>query len=299
VSLRLCRCCIFHSPYTLPVPYPVSPLLATLMRILHPGRFYGTKTAGVCTNNSHSGIRRVPARECASGPLPFPRLCILFIRVRRLGSATGGQRLPAQAWPTKTAAEPTTRNRRGPAFCPIPLSTPTTRPSASTIFGSPCSAFFSAWRCRCLCASTWLGRECISRSSPASGSSPDRFAVLTTLHGSLMVFLVLTAAPQAGFGNYFLPLQIGAREMAFPTLNLIALLATGASLLGLTTTFLIPSHPAITLWIVSVAILCTASLLNALNFSVTTIDLRAPGMTLPRLPLTVWAWFHQRPSLAC
>jgi len=123
------------------------------------------------------------------------------------------------------------------------------------------------------------------------GYSPDRFAALTTLHGSLMVFLVLTAAPQAGFGNYFLPLQIGAREMAFPTLNLLAFWATVASLLGLTTTFLIPPRPAITLWIVSVAIFCAASLLNALNFSVTTIDLRAPGMTLPRLPLTVWAWF--------
>jgi cytochrome c oxidase subunit I len=123
------------------------------------------------------------------------------------------------------------------------------------------------------------------------GNSPDRFAALTTLHGSLMVFLVLTAAPQAGFGNYFLPLQIGAREMAFPTLNLISFWATVASLLGLTTTFLIPPRPAITLWIVSVAIFCAASLLNALNFSVTTIDLRAPGMTLPRLPLTVWAWF--------
>src|SRR3989449_8716979 len=123
------------------------------------------------------------------------------------------------------------------------------------------------------------------------GNAPDRFAALTTLHGSLMVFLVLTAAPQAGFGNYFLPLQIGAREMAFPTLNLLAFWLTVASLLGLTTTFLIPSHPAITLWIVSVAIFCAASLLNALNFSVTAIDLRAPGMTLPRLPLTVWAWF--------
>ena len=123
------------------------------------------------------------------------------------------------------------------------------------------------------------------------GDSPDRFVALTTLHGSLMVFLVLTAAPQAGFGNYFLPLQIGAREMAFPTLNLLAFWATVASLLGLTTTFLIPSHPAITLWIVSVAIFCAASLCNALNFSVTTIDLRAQGMTLPRLPLTVWAWF--------
>jgi cytochrome c oxidase subunit 1 len=123
------------------------------------------------------------------------------------------------------------------------------------------------------------------------GNSPDRFAALTTLHGSLMVFLVLTAAPQAGFGNYFLPLQIGAREMAFPTLNLLAFWATVASLLGLATTFFISPQPAITLWIVSVAIFCAASLLNALNFSVTTIDLRTQGMTLPRLPLTVWAWF--------
>jgi cytochrome c oxidase subunit 1 len=122
------------------------------------------------------------------------------------------------------------------------------------------------------------------------GNSPDRFAALTTLHGSLMVFLVLTAAPQAGFGNYFLPLQIGAREMAFPRLNLLAFWATVTSLLGLSTTFLIPSHPAITLWIISVAVFCAASLANALNFSVTAIDLRGQGMTLPRLPLTVWAW---------
>src|SRR5258708_6611695 len=123
------------------------------------------------------------------------------------------------------------------------------------------------------------------------GNSPDRFAALTALHGSLMVFLVLTAAPQAGFGNYFLPLQIGAREMAFPTLNLFAFWATVASFVGMTGAFLISSQSGITLWIVSVAIFCAASLLNALNFSVTTIDLRAQGMTLPRLPLTVWAWF--------
>jgi cytochrome c oxidase subunit I len=123
------------------------------------------------------------------------------------------------------------------------------------------------------------------------GNSPDRFAALTALHGSLMVFLVLTAAPQAGFGNYFLPLQIGAREMAFPTLNLLAFWLTVTSLFGMTSTFFLSPQPAITLWIVSVAIFCAASLLNALNFSVTTVDLRASGMTLPRLPLTVWAWF--------
>jgi cytochrome c oxidase subunit 1 len=123
------------------------------------------------------------------------------------------------------------------------------------------------------------------------GNSPDRFAALTTLHGSLMVFLVLTATPQAGFGNYFLPLQIGAREMAFPTLNLLAFWATVASFVGMTGAFLISSRSGITLWIVSIAIFCAAALLNALNFSVTTIDLRTQGMTLSRLPLTVWAWF--------
>jgi cytochrome c oxidase subunit I len=123
------------------------------------------------------------------------------------------------------------------------------------------------------------------------GNSPDRFAALTTLHGSLMVFLVLTAAPQAGFGNYFLPLQIGAREMAFPTLNLLAFWATVSSLVGMTAAFLMSTPLGITLWIASVAVFCAASLLNAINFSVTTIDLRAQGMTLPRLPITVWAWF--------
>ncbi len=123
------------------------------------------------------------------------------------------------------------------------------------------------------------------------GNLPERFAALTTLHGSLMVFLVLTAAPQAGFGNYFLPLQIGACEMAFPTLNLLAFWATAVSLFGMTTTFFVSPQSGITRWIVSVAIFCAASLLNALNFSVTAIDLRAQGMTLPRLPLTVWAWF--------
>lgn len=122
-------------------------------------------------------------------------------------------------------------------------------------------------------------------------NSPERYATLATFHGSLMVFFVLTAAPQAGFGNYFLPLQIGAREMAFPALNLLSFWATVASLFGMTAAFLIAPQSGITLWIVSVAIFCAASLASALNFTVTTIDLRAKGMSLPRLPVTVWAWF--------
>src|SRR6266403_1232186 len=124
-----------------------------------------------------------------------------------------------------------------------------------------------------------------------AGFSLERYAALTTFHGSLMVFLVLTAAPQAGFGNYFLPLQIGAREMAFPKLNRLSFWATAASLLGLTIAFLAAPETGITIWIASVAIFSLASLCNGINFSVTTIDLRARGMTLPWLPLTVWAWF--------
>ena len=123
------------------------------------------------------------------------------------------------------------------------------------------------------------------------GNTVERYAALTTLHGSLMVFLVLTAAPQAGFGNYFLPLQIGAREMAFPKLNLLSFWATAAALFGISAAFLVGPALGITIWLASVAIFCAASLLNGLNFSVTAIDLRTTGMALPRLPLTVWAWF--------
>jgi len=111
------------------------------------------------------------------------------------------------------------------------------------------------------------------------------------LHGSLMVFLVLTTAPQAGFGNYFLPLQIGAREMAFPVMNLVSFWGTAISFVGMTTAFFVRPNAGLTLWTASVTLFCVAGLLTALNFTVTTLDLRAKGMTLPRMPLTVWAWF--------
>jgi cytochrome c oxidase subunit 1 len=120
---------------------------------------------------------------------------------------------------------------------------------------------------------------------------PERYAALTMLHGSLMVFFVLTTAPQAGFGNYFLPLQIGAREMAFPELNLFSFWATAASLVGITAAFFVRPDAGVTLWTASVALFCFAALLTAINFTVTTVDLRAKGLTLPRMPLTVWAWF--------
>jgi cytochrome c oxidase subunit 1 len=122
------------------------------------------------------------------------------------------------------------------------------------------------------------------------GNTSDAYAALTLLHGSLMVFFVLTTAPQAGFGSYLLPLQIGAREMAFPRINALAWWLTVASLAGVVAAFLISPAMGLSLWAASVALFCVAALLNSVNFAVTTLDLRAKGMTLPRMPLTVWAW---------
>jgi cytochrome c oxidase subunit 1 len=122
-------------------------------------------------------------------------------------------------------------------------------------------------------------------------NTPDRYAAVRLLHGSLMVFFVLTATPQLSFGNFLLPLQIGAKEMAFPTLNCISLWLTVGSLGGMTVSFFRPPSQGIDLWLASAAIFSLAALFSALNFAVTTIELRTTGMTLARLPVTVWAWF--------
>jgi cytochrome c oxidase subunit I len=122
-------------------------------------------------------------------------------------------------------------------------------------------------------------------------STPERYEAVRLLHGSLMVFFVLTAAPQLGLGNFLLPLQIGAEEMAFPTLNCLSLWLTVTSLGGMTLSFFRPMNQGINVWLASAAVFAIAALLSALNFCVTTIELRTKGMTLSRMPITVWAWF--------
>jgi cytochrome c oxidase subunit 1 len=143
---------------------------------------------------------------------------------------------------------------------------------------------------------------------------PEAYLSLLTMHGTIMVFFVLTTAPQGGFGNYFLPIQIGAPDMAFPVLNMLSFWTTfvgfivilaaffvtgGAPLHGWTGYAPLSALPSAgpgeqlgaDLWITSIAIFCVASLMGALNFITTTLDLRAKGMTLMRMPLTVWSWF--------
>ena len=136
-----------------------------------------------------------------------------------------------------------------------------------------------------------LMRLQLMHQAAAAPADPDRYAAITLLHGSLMVFFVLTAAPQCGFGYFILPLQIGAREMAFPMLSGFSFWMTAASLVGISISiFIAPSNGA-SLWLLSVMCFCAAMLIASLNICVTVMNLRAKGMTLPRMPITAWAWF--------
>jgi cytochrome c oxidase subunit 1 len=119
----------------------------------------------------------------------------------------------------------------------------------------------------------------------------ERYVALTLLHGSLMVFFVLTAAPQFGFGYFFLPLQIGANEMAFPLLSGLSFWLTLVSLVGISISFFLPIHAGMQLWLFGAILFSLAAILSAINFCTTVTDGRTEGMSLTRLPLTVWAWY--------
>jgi cytochrome c oxidase subunit I len=136
--------------------------------------------------------------------------------------------------------------------------------------------------------------------------TPEVYNQLFTMHGTTMVFLFIVPV-LAGFGNYFVPLMIGARDMAFPRLNALSywlFLAGGLVLYGsifwsppeagwistvpLATSTYLPSG-GVDAWIYLVHLTGIASLLGAINFYVTIVNMRAPGMTWSRLPLFVWS----------
>src|SRR5678810_813406 len=151
--------------------------------------------------------------------------------------------------------------------------------------------------------------------APGGVMNPEFYLSLVTMHGTIMVFFVLTTAPQSGFGNSFLPIQIGAEDMAFPVLNMLSFWTTFLALVVMVAAFFVPggaplsgwtAYPPLSaigplagpgeglgqsLWVFSIAIFSGASLMGAINFIATTIDLRCKGMSMMRLPLTCWSWF--------
>jgi cytochrome c oxidase subunit 1 len=151
----------------------------------------------------------------------------------------------------------------------------------------------------------------------ASGGimTPELYLSLLTLHGTIMVFFVLTLAPLNAFGNLVLPEQLGAPGMAFPRLNMLSFWTTVLSFLLLIASFTCQdggplsgwtAYPPLsalgaiagpgqglgqTLWFFSIGVFCIAATLSAINFISTVIELRAPGMGMMDMPLPCWNWF--------
>jgi cytochrome c oxidase subunit 1 len=135
---------------------------------------------------------------------------------------------------------------------------------------------------------------------------PEFYNQLGAMHGTIMIFLGVVPLSAGGFGNYLVPLQVGASDMAFPRLNMLSYwiyLAGGVLMLA---SFAAPggaaasgwtSYPPLadyattgqTIWILAMLLLITSSLLGSINIIVTILQLRAPGLTFMRLPFFIWS----------
>jgi cytochrome c oxidase subunit 1 len=151
----------------------------------------------------------------------------------------------------------------------------------------------------------WLGET----NAPGGVITPEFYNQLGAMHGTIMVFLGVVPLAFGAFGNYIVPLQIGAPDMAFPRLNALSYWLYLAGGIVMLVSFFVPGGAANngwtsyvplsdiapghgqTLWLVGMLLLIFSSLLGAMNFIATIIQLRAPGMTWFRLPFFVWAQF--------
>ena len=142
---------------------------------------------------------------------------------------------------------------------------------------------------------------------------PSSYLQYVTMHGMIMVVYLLTALFLGGFGNYFIPLMIGARDMAFPWLNMLSFWFYFMSVLVLIASFFVPGgptgagwtlyppqlvsegtpgiHGGVILMMVSLGIFIAGFTMGGLNYIVTILQYRTRGMTLMRMPLTIWGIF--------
>ena len=144
--------------------------------------------------------------------------------------------------------------------------------------------------------------------------SPEFYYALITMHGTILVFFVLTAGLSGTFANLLIPLQIGARDMASPFLNMLSYWFFFASSVLMFISLFVQTGPAaggwtsypplsalkeaslgsgigMDLWILSMALFVVSSLLGGLNYISTILNMRTKGMTMTRMPLTMWALF--------
>jgi len=148
----------------------------------------------------------------------------------------------------------------------------------------------------------WLFSD---ETAPGGVMLPEFYNQLGAMHGTIMVFLGVVPLAVGAFGNYIVPLQIGAPDMAFPKLNMASYWVFAVGGLIMLASFMVPagaakagwtSYPPLsnietmgqTMWLFGMVFLITSSLLGAVNFLVTIIQLRAEGMTYFRMPFFTW-----------
>src|ERR1700744_1421698 len=140
------------------------------------------------------------------------------------------------------------------------------------------------------------------------------YYALVTMHGTVLVFFVLTAGLSGTFANFLIPLQVGARDMASPFMNMLSYWFFFMASILMFTSLFVETGPAsggwttypplsalkeaslgsgvgMDLWLISMAISVVSSLLGGLNYISTILNMRTKGMTMTRMPLTVWALF--------
>lgn len=143
---------------------------------------------------------------------------------------------------------------------------------------------------------------------------PDFYMSLVTIHGTIMIFFVLTAGLSGTFSNLLIPLQCGARDMASPFINMLSYWFFFVASIIMMSSFFIETGPAsggwtiypplsalpkampgsglgMTLWLISMSLFVASSLMGAINYISTVLNMRTKGMTMDRLPLSIWAFF--------
>src|ERR1700712_4050391 len=154
----------------------------------------------------------------------------------------------------------------------------------------------------------------LGRFAPGGRLDPNFYLSLVTIHGTIMVFFVLTAGLSGTFSNLLIPLQVGARDMASPFMNMLSYWFFFLACVIMLSSFFIQKGPAsggwtvypplsalpkampgsetgMDLWLTSLALFVVSQLLGGLNYIATILNMRTKGMSMTRLPLTIWALF--------
>ena len=145
--------------------------------------------------------------------------------------------------------------------------------------------------------------------------SPEFYTMLFTMHATVMIFFVIIPILAGAFGNFLIPLMIGADDMAFPTLNMLSYWFMWPAFICMICSFFVArrcrggrldrlsaavgpsqsaapgSHDGQTLWLMGLTFVGVSSMMGSVNYMTTIIQMRAPGMTMFRLPMTIWAMF--------